>query len=265
MKIFIITMDDPVYTIPFIHEIIKNRSKDIIGVAVSEGDRMRIGKKRSKLVYLMTLLLIMGVTHFVKYASITVIFKIKKKLSKSLKGIKSPTILTIAKDYDIPTYDIKTPNGKSFLRELAELKPDVIINQAQSIIKKDLLAIPTIGVLNRHNALLPRNRGRLTPFWVLHKNDKQTGVSIHFVDEGIDSGDIVVQERFDVQPTDNFNSIVRKNYKVAPKAMLKALDILEEGNFKTIKNEGKNASYNSVPEFKDALHFRINRIKRLFA
>jgi methionyl-tRNA formyltransferase len=45
-----------------------------------------------------------------------------------------------------------------------------------------------IGVINRHNALLPKNRGRLTPFWVLYKGEKETGVSIHFIDEGIDSG-----------------------------------------------------------------------------
>ena len=265
MKIFIITMDDPVYTIPFIREIIKNRNNDIIGVAVSEGDRMRIGKKRSKLVYLVSLMLIMGPIHFIKYSMITLQFKMKKKLSKLFKFIRSPSVLNFAETNNIATYEIKTPNSKAFLKTLSELKPDVIINQSQSIIKKNLLKIPTIGVLNRHNALLPKNRGRLTPFWVLYKEETETGVSIHFVDEGIDSGDIVVQERFDVHPSDTFNTIVKKNYEIAPKAMLKALDILETGNYEVIKNDETRATYNTVPSFKDAFNFRINRIKKTFA
>jgi len=58
------------------------------------------------------------------------------------------------------------------------------------------LNIPKIGVLNRHNALLPKNRGRLTPFWVLYKGETETGVSIHFVTEDLDAGDIIVQKKF---------------------------------------------------------------------
>ena len=50
MRIFICTMDDPVYTLPFIKEIIRARKKDIIGLAVSKGDRLTIGKNRSKII-----------------------------------------------------------------------------------------------------------------------------------------------------------------------------------------------------------------------
>lgn len=70
---------------------------------------------------------------------------------------------------------------------------DLIINQNQNILKKELLSIPKIGVINRHNALLPKNMGRLTPFWVLYKGEKVSGVSIHFVTEELNAGDIIVQ------------------------------------------------------------------------
>ena len=83
----------------------------------------------------------------------------------------------------IKTFEIENPNSKKFLNEPRKLDPDIIINQSQSIIKEGLLQVPKIGVINRHNALLPKNRGRLTPFWVLYKGEKETGVSIHFVDE----------------------------------------------------------------------------------
>lgn len=253
-------MDDPVQTLPFIKEIISNRHKDIVGIATSKGDRLTIGKKRSPLVYLFSLLLIMGPFGFMKHSIVTVIFKIKKKLSKIFPFIESPSILSFAKKYNIPAFDIQTPNSKKFREELKALKPDVIINQSQSIIKKELLEIPSIGVINRHNALLPKNRGRLTPFWVVYRKEKETGVSIHFVNEGIDSGEIIVQEKFDVAPNETFNSLVKKNYIVAPKAMLKALQILENGNYTLIPNNDSEATYNTVPEFKDAWNYRMKRL-----
>ncbi|MCB0473365.1 MAG: hypothetical protein KDC56_09940 [Flavobacteriaceae bacterium] len=128
-----------------------------------------------------------------------------------------------------------------------------------------MLQIPRIGVLNRHNALLPKNRGRLTPFWVLYNGDKETGVSIHFVEEGIDSGDIIVQEKFNVLPGDNFNTVVSKNYKIAPLAMLKALEILKEPNPVFLPNDDNFASYNTTPTFKEALGFRKRMLKKIFS
>lgn len=262
MRIFIITMEDPVYTLPFIREIIDRRKNDIVGIATTKGDRLTIGKNKSQLVYLFSLLFIMGIPAFLKYAFTTFGFKIRKKLSGTFSFITSPSILKYAGDSGIRTFDIKTPNNKDFQEQLKALKPDVIINQSQSIIKKELLAIPTIGVINRHNALLPRNRGRLTPFWVLYRKEKETGVSIHFVEEGIDSGDIIVQEKYPVGEGETFSSLVKKNYEVAPKAMLKALDLLEKGNPELIANNDAEATYNSVPEFKDAFRYRMNRLFR---
>jgi methionyl-tRNA formyltransferase len=59
-------MEDPLYTLPFIKEIIKERQNDIIGLAVTKGDRFTIGKKRSKIAYLFSLLIIMGFFNFFK-------------------------------------------------------------------------------------------------------------------------------------------------------------------------------------------------------
>ncbi|MBK9525070.1 MAG: hypothetical protein IPO39_10020 [Bacteroidetes bacterium] len=260
MRIFIITMEDPVYTLPFIREIIDQRKQDIVGLAVAHGDRMTIGKNRSQIVYLFSLLLIMGIPAFIRYATVTVVFKIQKNWRKYFPLFRRLLFWTMQKN-GIEVFDIVTPNSKSFQEKLKALKPDVIINQSQSIIKKDLLNIPRLGVINRHNALLPKNRGRLTPFWVLYRREKETGVSIHFVEEGIDSGDIIVQEKYSVQPADTFNSLVKKNYKIAPKAMLKALSLLEAGSPVLLKNDDASASYNSVPTFKDAFHYRWNRLR----
>ncbi len=264
MRIFIITMEDPLYTLPFIKEIIEVRKKDIVGIAVAEGDRLKIGEKRSKAVYVLSLLLIMGLIPFLKNSFATVVFKVRKKLSSFLPVIRDPGIYGYAKENDIPVYKVTSLNNKEIIDTLRGLNIDVIINQSQSIIKKDLLDIPNIGVINRHNALLPKNRGRLTPFWVLYKEEKETGVSIHFVDEGIDAGPVIVQKSYPIMPKDNFNTIVDKNYRIAPQAMLKALEKLEQGEKDYIENNDQLATYNAVPTFKEALKFRRKNIWGLF-
>lgn len=259
MRIFIITMDDPIQTRDFIKNIINKFDANIVGVAVSEGSRLTIGKKRSKIVYLISLLFIMGIFYFIRNGSITLMDKLKKKLSH-FGVFKDPSILAYAKQKNIPVWKIKTPNSKKFREELKLLQPDIIINQSQNILKKELLDIPAIGTLNRHNALLPKNRGRLTPFWVLYKKEQETGVSIHFVEEGIDSGDIIVQKKYSVLKKDNFNTLVKKNYELASLAMIEAVKLLENGFCNFLPNDKKYATYNSVPELKHAIQYRIRRI-----
>lgn len=257
MRIFIIMMDEPIETNGFIKKIIQERKKDIIGLAVSRGGRLRLSKGKSKTEYLISLFLIMGPIYFFSTAVHSIAFKVRKYLASKGFG-KSPSILAYARERGIQTYEIKTPNSRSFQTELAKLKPDVIINQSQSIIKKQLLQIPRIGVINRHNALLPKNRGRLTPFWVLYKGEPESGVSIHFVEEGIDSGEIVVQMRFSVSEDETFRSLVKKNYEIAPVAMLKALDKLEIGDNDYLGNPDELATYNTTPTLKQAWQFRVN-------
>jgi methionyl-tRNA formyltransferase len=260
MKIYIITMDDPIQTYRFIKDIIDAKKDEIVGLAIPKGDRLTLSKGKSKIAYVLSLLLIMGPWQFFLTSFKTVVHKAKKYIYKLGLG-RNPSIAAYAESKNIPVKIITTPNSKKFRTFLETLDLDVIINQSQNIIKKELLSIPNIGVLNRHNALLPKNRGRLTPFWVSFKEEKETGVSIHFVEEGIDSGDIVIQKKYKVEKNDNFNTIVRKNYKIASKAMIEAIDILSNNNYKLIINDDKKATYNSTPTLREAIEYRKNRIK----
>ncbi len=254
-------MDDPIQTYDFIKDIIKGRKDDIVGLAVPNGDRLTLSKGKSKYTYIISLLLIMGPYHFAKNACITITHKIKKKLG-SFGWINDPTIIGYAKSQNIEIKRIKSPNNEEFRKYLESLNLDIIINQSQSFIKKDLLKIPKIGVLNRHNALLPKNRGRLTPFWALYKGEKETGVSIHFVEESLDSGDIIVQKKYTISKKDTFNTLVKKNYSFASQAMLDALKKLEQKTNQFFPNDDHLATYNSTPSLKEAIDYRWKKLKR---
>jgi methionyl-tRNA formyltransferase len=264
MKIFITTMDEPLYTNDFIKRIILARKHDIIGVAISHGDRLKITKKRSTFAYVISLLLIMGCNHFVKHAATKLIFILRNIVSQLTPFANSASIAHFSKTHGIKTYFTKSLNSAAFLSLLKQVTPDVIINQAQDFLQDDFLGIPTVGVINRHNALLPKNRGRLSPFWVLYRGEKETGVSIHFVVKKLDAGDIIVQEKVRVEASDDFNSIVKRCYKIASPLILRALDILEKGKYThtLIKNEDEQATYNSIPTLRQAFLYRLRRIKK---
>lgn len=257
MKIIILAMDDPLYTNNFIKQIIDGRKKDIVGFFyVFKGNRLTIRKGQGKPSYLFSLFLIMGPLNFIKNSFITIIHKVKIKLSKIIPFIPNPLVINYAKKQGVKTFEIANPNSDKAIDIIKKLKPDVIINQSQSIIKEKLFSIPEIGVINRHNALLPKNRGRLTPFWVLYKGEKETGVSIHFVQKGIDDGDIIIQKKYKVQNDDTFNSLVKKNYAIAGKAILEALDILESDDYSLIPNDNSLSTYNTTPDVKHAWGYR---------
>lgn len=259
MRIFIMTMDDPLKTNNFIKYIIDKKIDSVVGVANTKGNRLTLSKGKSKYIYILSIFLIMGPYHFFINSVITLIHKFRKKMNK-YGIVEDPTVIGYAKKKNIPTFNILNPNSKLFLEEIKKLKPDVIISQSQSILKKEILEIPKIGVINRHNGLLPKNRGRLTPFWVLFKSEKETGVSIHFVDERLDSGKIIVQKKFKIDSKDSFNDIVRKNYEIAPDAMIEALNLLESNKDPCIKNNDNDATYNSTPTFKQALIYRLRNL-----
>tara|TARA_B100001287_G_scaffold191398_1_gene161703 strand:- start:14378 stop:15151 length:774 start_codon:yes stop_codon:yes gene_type:complete len=249
-------MDDPIHTYDFIKGIINVRKDDIIGVAIPKGNRLTLSKGKSKIIYIISLFIIMGPYFFIKNSIITIKHRIYKFLHK-IGLCNDPSILYFAESLGIKTYRIGTPNEPNFVEMLRDLNIDVIINQSQNIIKPKLLSVPKLGIINRHNALLPKNRGRLTPFWVLKNNEKTTGVSIHFVEEGLDSGDIIVQEHYKIDESDSFNSLVEKNYILASKLILIALDKLENGDTNYLINDDKFASYNSTPNLSDAINYRL--------
>lgn len=262
MRILIITMDDPIHTNDFIKIIIDQRQKDIIAVVRSSRGRLAMPKDRSKVVYLLSLFLIMGPIHFSKNLIINLIHRGQISFSK-IGLCKDPSITGYAKEIGLKVYNIESPNNKKFIETVKQMAPDLIINQSQYIIGKALLQIPKIGIINRHNALLPKNRGRLTPFWVLFKEETETGVSIHFLTDGIDNGPVIYQEKIRIESQETFNSLVKKNYVVAGRAIIKALELLEKGQPVLLPNDDRDATYNSLPTFREAVSYRIRRLRKI--
>ena len=251
-------MDDPLLVNDFVRFIIEEKRGAVIGVAVSKPGQLKTKKARVDLRYAMSLLIIAGFVESFKQSMEASKFRVKKYLSKIFERVKSPSIIQFAKDRGIPAWEVNSINDPKFLEILKELEPDIVINQAQEIIGEKFLSIPRLGVVNRHNSLLPKYRGRLAPFWALYNKEKETGVTIHFITEAIDEGEIIVQRKIEIIDDDNYVTITKKCYEVAAEAMIEAIELLEnKKDFKGIKISSEMGSYYSCPRIRDAIKFRF--------
>jgi len=107
------------------------------------------------------------------------------------------TIAQIAWERDLPVFELRQPGASETLALVAELQPDVAcVACFPQRIPTPLLALPRLGFLNMHPALLPAHRGPAPLFWVFRGGEPTAGVTIHFMDAGLDTGDIVAQESF---------------------------------------------------------------------
>ena len=106
---------------------------------------------------------------------------------------------TLAIRSDIPLIYTENINGPEFLEKLRGVKPDVIINLGNQIFRKELLSIPNSGCINKHCALLPLYKGINPTLWAMADNQPTVGVTVHFMAEKLDSGDIISQASFNLE------------------------------------------------------------------
>lgn len=265
MKIYITITEEPLYINQFIKNVIQSNFNEIVGINIVSGSFLEGKNLKRKIEYIATIALISGPLQLIKRIFFMGIFFLFDGI-KPLKPKNPLSISKVAKKYNIPITYVNDINSYEFLNYLQELNIDLIINQANLILKKQLLEVPNIGCINRHSALLPKYRGQLAPFWAYLNMEKESGVSIHFLDEKIDNGAIIVQKKVPIGRFDTFDSLMGKIFSITPEAMNEALEIIRNGDFeeKLIENDYESSSYYSIPRFKDAINFRIVMLGKWF-
>ena len=113
-----------------------------------------------------------------------------------------------ARTQDIPTYQPTKPNNPAFTVEFAGLEPDLFLAAGYPIIlKEEILAVPKLVPVNFHASLLPYYRGKHPVFWALRNGEKWSGLTVHVMDSGIDTGDIIYQLRIRTRRDDTVASL----------------------------------------------------------
>jgi len=147
-------------------------------------------------------------------------------------------LLDMAKSNGIPTFEkvlVNKPESRQLFADSgAELYLSMSFNQ---IIKKELIEAPPKGFINCHAGALPNYRGRNILNWALINDAEDFGITVHYIDEGIDTGDIIVQENFPITDEDNYNTLLNRSYESCSDLLEKAVDKIIAGKVVRIKQE----------------------------
>jgi methionyl-tRNA formyltransferase len=128
--------------------------------------------------------------------------------------------------------------------EIRDFAPDVIIVVAYGqILPRDVLEVPCLACLNLHASLLPRWRGAAPIQATIAAGDCETGITAMYMDEGLDTGDILLQRSVEILPNDTGGSLHDRLAQIAPEALLESLRLLAAGNAPRIAQDNARATY----------------------
>lgn len=111
------------------------------------------------------------------------------------------------------------------------------------LIEQDLIAWPKLGAVNFHGSLLPKYRGRTPHVWAIINNEHKTGITSHFISEGCDEGDIILQKEVSIEPNDTGAMVLDKFNKRYPILVMKVIELFQKGEVKTSKQDEQLATY----------------------
>jgi methionyl-tRNA formyltransferase len=157
-----------------------------------------------------------------------------------------PPAKVIAKEYGIPVYQPAKLNSEDAVRVLEDLRPDVIVVVAYGqILSKRILDIPLLGCINVHASLLPRWRGAAPIHRAILEGDKETGITTMHVDVGLDTGDMILQQRIPIDPDETVGELHDRLAKLGGEVLLETLRLVEVGNAPRIPQCEGDATYAS--------------------
>ena len=206
MKIFIITQEEPFYLPIGLEKLVSQRKKEIVGATIL----FRFGKTPLRQV-LKKLLSLYGVKAFFIQTAEFILFKLLDTLSLLIKLKRFYSARRIFNFFSIPIIPTNNINDKNYLKKIAQSKPEIIISfGCPQVFKKEILSLTPLGCINVHGSLLPKYRGKNIGFWVLLNQEKETGVTVHYMNEKIDAGEIILQKKIKIHSQETIHSLYKK-------------------------------------------------------
>ncbi len=150
----------------------------------------------------------------------------------------------LAKGLRLPIMQPQRTRDKAFIGEVKRMSPDLIVVAAYGrILTEDLLDIPPLGCINVHASLLPKYRGAAPIQWAIINGERRTGVTIMKMDEGMDTGDILLAQGVEIGDEDTAESLHDRLAQVGAGLIVKAMEQLNTGTLQPIPQDHRKASY----------------------
>jgi methionyl-tRNA formyltransferase len=242
MRIVFLTTDDPFYLPTFFDRALGVRGREAALVAVVPPLYGKQTVPQAAWRYFRTF----GLGDTIHLAARTGVAKARRR-----------SIASVCARRGVPHAVVGDVNAPEFLSELSSLGTDVIVSvSCPQIFRSPLIELPDKGCLNIHGAILPQYRGIMPSFWMLANGERRAGVSIYFVNEQVDAGDLIGQRTFDISPTETLDAFLRRSKRIAAELLLETLDGIERGTVEATPLDLSQGSYYSWPDREAVARFR---------
>jgi len=168
--------------------------------------------------------------------------------------IESPPIKILSQQYGIPILQPEKLKTEEFFNELKSFNPDLICVTAYGkILPKNILELPPRGGINVHASLLPKYRGAAPINWAIINGEKNTGITTMLMDEGMDTGDILLQEEMPIDEEDTGETLSEKLSHIGAELLIQTIKLLKENKLSPIPQDHSKATYASMLKKEDGL------------
>lgn len=156
------------------------------------------------------------------------------------KEMQMTPVKVRAMELGIPVLQPKKVREPEFVEQLKALKPEVMVVVAfGQILTKEVLSVPSLGCINVHASLLPMYRGAAPIQYVILNGEKETGVTTMFMDEGLDTGDMLLKTVIPIEKEETGGSLHDKLSEAGAALLVETLKELEAGTLKRIPQTGE--------------------------
>lgn len=160
------------------------------------------------------------------------------------KQMQYTPVKELALKYQIPVYQPHKVKEEEFLKELKEINPECIVVAAfGQILPKVIIDLTKFGCINVHASLLPKYRGSAPIQWSIINGEEKTGITIMYMDVGIDTGDMIMKEEVIIEPKETAGSLNDKLAGCGGNLLLKALKAIELGTAAREKQNDDESTY----------------------
>lgn len=151
------------------------------------------------------------------------------------KTIQFSDVKKFALEHNLPILQPEKLKSPEFLDQLRQIDADLFVVVAFRMLPKDVWAMPRLGTINLHAALLPDYRGAAPINHAIINGETMTGITTFYIDEDIDTGKIIMQEKCPIEPDDNIGTLYDKLMFIGADAVCKTVDIIANGNVNAIE------------------------------
>jgi len=147
-----------------------------------------------------------------------------------------------ALENNIPVLQPEKLKDENFISRLKELNADLYVIVAFRILPVEVFTIPSKGAFNLHGSILPKYRGAAPIQWALINGDKETGVTTFMLEQKVDTGNIILQEKIKIENGDDFGTLHDKLSLLGVEVVSKTVSLIDKGNIKLLKQDDSLSS-----------------------